>query len=105
MILSSYIHSHVVSNLYGASFILWNIKDSILKNVGNQRVMSPIDFHSMSKKYNGQWEPKPFSSKYQSTEESHTGSYSIILYYLQVKFFLNYNFTIESTLQMHIQYN
>ncbi len=30
-------------------FILWNIKEDILKNVGNQAVSVPIDFHYMDK--------------------------------------------------------
>ncbi len=29
-------------------FVLWNIKD-ILKNIGKQMVLGPIDFHSMDK--------------------------------------------------------
>ncbi len=50
-------------------FLLWNIKEDIMKNAGNQTVSIPIDFHCMGEKYNGgQREPKPFgyqhSSKY-----------------------------------------
>ncbi len=32
------------------SFLLWNIKEDILKNVGNQTVLAPIDFHCIVKK-------------------------------------------------------
>ncbi len=34
-------HPHIVPNLY--DFVLWNIKDDILKNVGNQTVWFPLD--------------------------------------------------------------
>ncbi len=40
-------------------FLLWNSKEHILKNVGNQAVMVPNDFHMFFKPYDGsQWELK-----------------------------------------------
>jgi len=40
-------------------FVQSNMKKDILKNVGNQTVSVPTDFHFEDKKYNGsQWEPK-----------------------------------------------
>lgn len=51
------IHPHVILNLF--AFLLWNTKD-ILKNVNNQTVLDPTDFHSIFCTYDGrQWDPKP----------------------------------------------
>ncbi len=64
----SFTHHHVISNH--------------IKNVDDQTILVPFDFHCMDKKYNvSQWEPKPFdyqhSSKYCifefSRRKMHTG--------------------------------
>ncbi len=48
-------------------FLLWNTKEDILKNVGNQMVLCSIDLDNMTKKYyGGQWDPKWFGSEYQN---------------------------------------
>ncbi len=33
------------------TFLLWNIKEGILKTVGNKAVLVTNDFHSMNKQY------------------------------------------------------
>ncbi len=54
-------------------FLLWNTKEHSLKNVGNQIVSGPIDFHIFCP-YNGsQWDLKPFDYK-------HSPKYSIFFW-------------------------
>ncbi len=59
--LSSFTHPHV------CTFLLWNTKEDILKNVGNQTVLGPNDLYFCPYDRN-QWHLKPFgyqhSSKY-----------------------------------------
>ncbi len=48
-------------------FLVWNMKEGVLKNVGNQRVLVLIDFHCIFWAYNGcQWEPKLFGNQHSS---------------------------------------
>ncbi len=53
----SFIHPHDFPNLY--EFLLLNIKEDILKNVGTQIAAAAIDFHSKKKMsyYGNQWLP------------------------------------------------
>lgn len=60
--MSSFIYPHVVSNSFDFASTVEHKKD-IVKNVGNQTVSGPIDFHCMVQKYNwSQWEVKLFGT-------------------------------------------
>ncbi len=57
---------HVILNLY--DFLLQNIKEDNLKNVGNWTISVSIDLHYKQNYNGGQWDPQQFgykdSSKY-----------------------------------------
>ncbi len=48
-------------------WLLWNTKEGILKNIGNQIYLVPIEIYYMDKKYNAsQLESKLFGSQHSS---------------------------------------
>lgn len=45
---------HTKSEVYfGVYFLLWNVKEDILKTTNNQMVSVTIDFYCINQKYNG----------------------------------------------------
>ncbi len=69
-ILSSFTYLLIIPNLYEfPTVFLWNIKEDILKNVGNKTFLVTIAFHCMNQNKNKQQKITKSSKK----KVSHTG--------------------------------